>query len=72
VNELEPVERVKHTLKLSYYAEKYAKQHLTLASAAKHAGVSVWVLQEYTRAYRISAQYDDADLDHDVATINRR
>lgn len=88
VKELEHIERVEHadrstTLrklltsavedwKLSYYARQYGERKLTLASAARNAGMSVWAFQDYTRTHRIPAQYDTQDLEHDLATIKRR
>ena len=88
VKELEHIERVEHadrstTLrklltsavtewKLQYYARQYGERQLTMAAAAKNAGVSLWVFQEYTRDHRIPAQYDTADLDDDLSTIKKR
>lgn len=87
VRELEMIEQVEHadrstTLrklitsavgdwKLAYYADQYGERKLTLSSAARKAGVSVWEFQEYTRAHRVPAQYDLADLEHDLAAIKR-
>ena len=87
VKELERIERIEHadrstTLrklltsavgawKLSYYARQYGERKLTLAAAARSAGVSVWAFQEYTREHRIPAQYDTDDLAHDLRTIKR-
>ncbi len=42
--------------KLDHYARQYGERKLTLASAARHAGVSVWEFQEFTRTHRIPAQ----------------
>jgi predicted HTH domain antitoxin len=88
VKELETIERVEHadrstTLrklltsavedwKLAHYARQYGERKLTLASAARNAGVSVWEYQEYLRTHRINVQYDTTDLAHDLATIKRR
>lgn len=88
IQELEQIERVEHadrstTLrklltsavedwKLAYYARQYAERKLTLARAASNAGVSVWAFQDYLRAQRLPAQYDENDLEHDLQILKQR
>lgn len=53
--------------KLEHYARLYGSGKLSLARAAKQAGVSLWEMMDYTRSHKISAQYDVEDLQHDLA-----
>ncbi len=56
--------------KLEYYARQYGDGKLTLARAAREAGVSLWEMMEYARARKIAAQYDLEDLRQDLETIS--
>ena len=58
--------------KLSHYAELYGMKKITLARAARSAGVSLWEMMDYLGEHRITAQYDLADLQHDLAAIQAR
>jgi predicted HTH domain antitoxin len=39
---------------------------------AREAGVSVWEMQSFVCAQKISAQYDREDFEHDLRTIYER
>lgn len=58
--------------KLEYYAKQYAERKMTLARAAKEAGVSVWEMMDYMRQKKIASQYDMEELQKDLATVYRR
>ena len=55
--------------KLEHYARLYGDGKLTLARAARDAGVSLWEMMDYARARKIPAQYDLDDLQRDLDTI---
>ena len=56
--------------KLEHYARPYGDGKLTLARAARDAGVSLWEMLDYTRTRKVSAQYDLEDLRRDLGTIS--
>jgi predicted HTH domain antitoxin len=58
--------------KLEHYAAQYGQGKLSMARAAREAGVSVWEMQSYVREQRIPAQYDREEFEHDLKTIYRR
>ena len=58
--------------KNEYYARQYGDGCMTLARAARDAGVSLWEMMDYVRQRKIAAQYDLDDLRKDVATALRR
>lgn len=55
--------------KLDYYAAQYGEGRLSLARAARDAGVSLWEMMSHVRSRRIPAQYDLEDLQHDLTVI---
>lgn len=55
--------------KLEHYARLYGDGKLTLARAARDAGVSLWEMMDYARARKVPAQYDLDDLQRDLGTI---
>lgn len=55
--------------KLEHYVRLYGDGKLTLARAARDAGVSLWEMMDYARARRVPAQYDLEDLKRDLETI---
>ena len=57
--------------KLEHYVRLYGDGKLTLARAARDAGVSVWEMMDYARARKVPAQYDLEDLERDFGTIRR-
>ena len=57
--------------KLEHYAGLYGEGKLTLARAAREAGVSLWEMMEHTRARKVAVQYGIEDLRQDVGTIGR-
>ena len=57
--------------KLEHYVRLYGDGKLTLARAARDAGVSLWEMMDYARATRVPAQYDLEDLKRDLGTIRR-
>ena len=57
--------------KLEHYVRLYGDGKLTLARAARDAGVSLWEMMDYVRARKVPAQYDPEDLTRDLGTIRR-
>ena len=57
--------------KLEHYVRLYGDGKLTLARAARDAGVSLWEMIDYAHARKVSAQYDLEDLKRDLGTIRR-
>ena len=55
--------------KLEHYVRLYGDGKLTLARAARDAGVSLWEMMDYARARKVPAQYDLEDLERDLGTI---
>ena len=55
--------------KLEHFARQYGAGKLSLARAAREAGVSLWEFQAFVRAQKIPAQYDRDDLAHDLQTL---
>lgn len=58
--------------KLEHYAKLYGEGKLTLARAAREAGVSLWEMMDYARKKKIPAQYDVEDFEADVKRIGAR
>ena len=56
--------------KLEHYVRLYGDGKLTLARAARDAGVSMWEMMDYARTRKVSAQYDLEDLERDLETIH--
>ncbi len=57
--------------KLEHYARLYGDGKLTLARAARDAGVSLWEMMDYARGRKVPAQYDLEDLNRDLGTIQK-
>ncbi len=57
--------------KLEHYARLYGDGKLTLARAARDAGVSLWEMMDYARVRKVPAQYDLEDLNRDLGTIQK-
>lgn len=57
--------------KLEHYARLYGDGKLTLARAARDAGVSLWEMMDYARARKVPAQYDLEDLNRDLGIIQK-
>lgn len=55
--------------KLEHYARQYGERKVSLARAAREAGVSIWEMLDYVRQRKIAAQYDLDDLRKDVQTL---
>ena len=88
LRDLETIERVEQTdrstavrkllyravseWKKEHHARQYGDGKMTLARAAREAGVSLWEMMEYVRRRKIAAQYDLEDLRKDLATVLRR
>ena len=77
-----PIRRVESTVrkllsnairqwKLERYVRLYGDGKLTLARAARDAGVSLWEMMDYARARKVPAQYDLEDIKRDFVTIRR-
>ncbi len=58
--------------KLEHYARLYGEGKITLARAARDAGVSIWEMMDYARQKKISAQYDLEDFQKDFKTVFER
>lgn len=58
--------------KREHYARKCGDGCITLARAARDAGVSLWEMMDYVRQRRIATQYDVDDLRKDMATALKR
>ena len=57
--------------KLEHYVRLYGDGKLTLARAARDAGVSLWEMMDHARARKVPAQYDLEDLNRDLRTIQK-
>ncbi|PYU79825.1 MAG: hypothetical protein DMG50_22560 [Acidobacteria bacterium] len=60
------------TWKLDHYSRLYGNGKLTLARAAREAGVSLWEMMDYVKTKKITAQYDLEDLQRDLKTVAAR
>lgn len=58
--------------KLEHCAQAYGRGRVTLARAAADAGVTLWEMTSYLQANKIPAQYDNDDLQRDLARIKAR
>jgi predicted HTH domain antitoxin len=58
--------------KLAHYADLYGRGKITLARAARDAGVSLWEIMDYVRGAKIATQYDLDDLRKDLKGIYAR
>lgn len=56
--------------KLEHFARQYGDGKLTMARAARDAGVSLWEMMEYVRDRKVAVQYDLEDLRQDLETIS--
>ena len=56
--------------KLEHYVRLYGDGKLTLARAARDAGVSLWEMMDYARARKVPAQYDLKELQRDLRIIH--
>ena len=59
-----------HDWKFKHYARQYGDGKVTLARAARDAGVSLWEMMDYARARKVPAQYELKDLQRDLETIS--
>ena len=55
--------------KLDHYSRLYGNGKLTLARAARGAGVSLWEMMDYVKTKKITAQYDLEDVQRDLKTV---
>jgi predicted HTH domain antitoxin len=55
--------------KLDHYSRLYSNGKLTLARAARGAGVSLWEMMDCVKTKKITAQYDLEDLQRDLKTV---
>ena len=88
VNDLETIEHVEQTdrsttvrkllsqavgeWKRDYYARKYGNGEISLARAARSAGITLWEMMAYLRQRKVPSQYDVEDFEEDVQTVSRR
>ena len=56
--------------KLEHYVRQYGEGKVTLARAARDAGVSLWEMIDYSRARKVATQYDLEDLKQDLGVIH--
>ena len=57
---------------LTESAQRYARGQRTLARSARDAGVSIWEMMDHLRSHKISAQYDEDDLAHDLRRVQAK
>ena len=57
--------------KLEHYARLSGDGKLTLARAARDAGVSLWEMMDYARVRKVPTRYDLEDLNRDLGTIQK-
>ena len=55
--------------KLDHYSRLYGSGKLTIARAARGAGVSLWEMMDYVRSKKITAQHDFEDFQRDLKTV---
>ena len=55
--------------KMEHYARLYGEGKISLARAAKEAGVSLWEMMDYARSRKVPAQYDLDDFERDFRKI---
>ena len=58
--------------KLEHYSRLYGDGKITLARAARDAGVSLWEMMDYARSRKTPVQYDLEDLERDLQTIHQK
>ncbi len=58
--------------KLEHYSRLYGDGKVTLARAARDAGVSLWEMMDYVRSRKTPVQYDLEDLERDLQTIHQK
>ena len=56
--------------KLEHYARQYGDGRVSLARAAKEAGVSLWEMMDYASTRKLAAQYDRADFARDLKVLS--
>ena len=55
--------------KREYYARQYGEGKMTVARAAREAGLSLWEMTDCVRQKRIAAQYDLEDFKKDAKAV---
>ena len=55
--------------KREHYARLYGEGKVSLARAAREAGVSIWEMMDYVRQRKIAAQYDLEDFQRDLKSL---
>ena len=58
--------------KLEHYARLYGDGRISLARAAREAGVSLWEMMDYARSRKVPAQYDPEDFHRDLGIVYTR
>lgn len=58
--------------KLEHYSRLYGDGKVTLARAARDAGVSLWEMMDYARTRKTPVQYDLEDFERDLQTIHQK
>jgi predicted HTH domain antitoxin len=54
---------------VDHYSRLYGGGKLTMARAAREAGVSLWEMMDYVKTKKITAQYDLEDFQRDLKTV---
>ena len=55
--------------KLDHYSRLSGGGKLTMARAAREAGVSLWEMMDYVKTKKITAQYELEDFQRDLKTV---
>ena len=52
-------------------ARKYGDGEISLARAAREAGITLWEMMAYLQQQKVPVQYDVEDFEEDVQTVAR-
>ncbi len=55
--------------KMDHYLQMYVAGAVSLAQAARSAGITLWEMMDYASARKVASQYDLNAFQHDWATI---
>ncbi len=57
--------------KMDHYLQMYAVGAISMAQAARNAGITLWEMMDYASARKVASQYDLSAFQHDWATIQQ-
>ena len=57
--------------KMDHYLQMYAAGAVSLAQAARSAGITLWEMMDYASARKVASQFDLSAFQHDWATIRQ-